>query len=134
MRVGSVQYRYTVPCRDHLGAICGRSEYARCGVRDGAHAAANQPSASQSTLSVPRLEAFKRCRNQVTAVRDVVVRADIRHATLGGVSVGAMAGRGIADSDKFMVPWHELRRLLSKRLLLVLVYSRNNTFDLAPGI
>ena len=49
MRVGSVQYRYTVPCRDHLGAICGRSEYARCGVRDGAHAAANQPSASQST-------------------------------------------------------------------------------------
>ena len=55
-------------------------------------------------LSVPRLEAFKRCRNQVTAVRDVVVRADIRHATLGGVSVGAMAGRGIADSDKFMVP------------------------------
>ena len=85
-------------------------------------------------LSVPRLEALKRCRNQVTAVRDVVVRADFRHATLGGVSVGAMAGRGIADSDKFMVPWHGLRRLLSKRLLLVLVYSRNNTFDLAPGV
>ena len=51
-----------------------------------------------------RLEALKRCRNQVISVRDVVVRADFRHATLGGVSVGAMAGRGIADSDKFMVP------------------------------
>lgn len=62
-------------------------------------------------LSVPRLEAFKRCRNQVTAVRDVVVRADFRHATLGGVSVGAMAGRGIADSDKFMVPWQGLQEI-----------------------
>ena len=62
-------------------------------------------------LSVPRLEALKRCRNQVTAVRDVVVRADFRHATLGGVSVGAMAGRGIADSDKFMVPWQGLQEI-----------------------
>ena len=75
-------------------------------------------------LSVPRLEALRRSRNQVTAVRDVVVRSNFRHATLGVVSVGAMVGRGIADSDKFMVPWHGLRRLLSKRLLLVLVYSR----------
>ena len=83
---------------------------------------------------MPRLEALRRCRNQVTAVRDVVVRSDFRHATLGVVSVGAMVGRGIADSDKFMVPWHGLRRLLSKRLLLVLVYSRYNTFDLAPGL
>ena len=62
-------------------------------------------------LSVPRLEAFKRCRNQVTAVWDVVVRADFRHATLGGVIVGAMAGRGIADSDKFMVPWQGLQEI-----------------------
>ena len=47
MRVGSVQYRYTVPCRDNLGAICGRSEHARGGVRDGA--SDGQPTISQPT-------------------------------------------------------------------------------------
>ena len=63
------------------------------------------------------------------------MRADIRHATLGGVSVGAMAGRGIADSDKFMVP--HVARASEIALQAPSVGAgvlENNTFDLTPGI